>query len=213
MYHRRTQPFLPYIAAAAVAWLIVATNSAAARAQDWASGISAFVFDPPRDDAFGLGIFTADRSTLHLEARYNYENLETGSAFVGWNFAGDGEVAWTATPVLGLVFGETDGAAPGVEADFLWRVFELYVESEYVIDFESRDENFLYGWVEATGSPADWARLGLAAQRTRSYQTDLDVQRGIMLEGTRAAWSLGVYWFNLDRSDDDLFAFALSYQM
>jgi len=160
-----------------------------------------------------MGIVTADRTALHLEARYNYENLDTGSAFVGWNFAGDGEVDWSATPMFGLVFGETDGAAPGVETDLSWQALYLYIESEYVIDFNTSEANFLYAWIEATGSPTEWLRAGLVAQRTRAYETALDVQRGLMLEGTRAAWSLGVYWFNLDRSDDDLFAVALSYQM
>ena len=213
MYHRRTPPFLPYIAALASAWLAIAANPPSVRAQGWASAISAFIFDPPRDDAFGMGIATADRAALHLEARYNYENLDTGSAFVGWNFAGDGEVDWSATPILGLVVGKTDGLAPGFEAELGWRALLLYVESEYVFDFDNNDESFLYTWIEATGSPTEWLRTGLVAQKTKLYHTDLDVQRGLMLEGTRAAWSLGVYWFNLDRSDDDLFAAALSYQM
>lgn len=207
MYHRRAR----YIAAAAAACLAV--YAPVAGAQNWATAITAFVFDPPRDDAFGMGIVTADRAALHLEARYNYENLDTGSAFAGWNVAGEDEVAWALTPMLGFVFGQTDGAAPGIEAALGWRALELYVESEYVIDFEASDENFLYTWIEATGSPNDWLRAGLAAQRTKAYQTDLEMQRGLMVEGARNAWSLGVYWFNLDRSDDDLFAFALSYQM
>src|SRR5689334_25357905 len=38
--------------------------------------------------------FTADHGWLHLEARYNYENLETGSAWVGCNFSGGSKLAW-----------------------------------------------------------------------------------------------------------------------
>ena len=30
---------------------------------------------------------TADYGWLHLEARYNYEGLDTGSAWIGYNFS------------------------------------------------------------------------------------------------------------------------------
>jgi hypothetical protein len=38
------------------------------------------------------------------------------------------------------------------------------------------------------------------------------VQRGLMVEVSHASWSLGSYWFNPDRDDDDLFVFSLSYE-
>jgi hypothetical protein len=58
---------------------------------------------------------TADRGWLHLETRYNYENLETGSAWVGYNFSGGEKLKWEFTPMLGGVFGNTTGVAPGYE--------------------------------------------------------------------------------------------------
>jgi len=39
------------------------------------------VLHPPDDSNFLLVIATADRGSLHLEARYNYEALDTGSLF------------------------------------------------------------------------------------------------------------------------------------
>ena len=50
--------------------------------------------------------FTADRDWLHLEARYNYEALDTGSAWVGYNFSGGETLAWEFTPMIGGVFGD-----------------------------------------------------------------------------------------------------------
>jgi hypothetical protein len=74
-------------------------------AAKWTGGISVFLFDPPHDDSYGLGIVTADRASLHLEGRYNYEGLETASIFGGWTLVGEGEVAVTVTSMLGLTPG------------------------------------------------------------------------------------------------------------
>ena len=74
--------------------------------------------------------FTADRDWLHLEARYNYEALDTGSAWVGYNFSGGETVTWELTPMLGAVFGATDGIAPGYKGSLGWKKLELYSEGE-----------------------------------------------------------------------------------
>jgi hypothetical protein len=180
--------------------------------QEWSGGLSGFLFDPPDDSPYFSPIVTADRGALHLEARYNYENLETASAFVGWNLETGDEVVLGATPMFGLVFGETDGVAPGLELDIAWRALEFYSESEYVFDFESSEDSFFYAWIQTTGTLADWLRVGIVAQKTETYQTGLEVQRGLMVEVSRAAFSLGSYWFNPDRSEDDLFVFSLAYE-
>ena len=182
-------------------------------AAEWTGGVSGFLFDPPADDAFGLGIVSADRAALHLEGRYNYEALDTGSLFGGWTLTGGEDVAWSLTPMLGLLVGKTDGIAPGVEAELGWRALLLYVESEYVFDFASRDDNFFYSWIEATGNPTEWLRIGMVAQRTKSYSTSLEMQRGPMMEVSYDQWALGTYWLNPDRADgDELFAFSMSYE-
>jgi hypothetical protein len=46
---------------------------------------------------------------LHLEARYNYENLRTGSVWVGYNFSAGKKLVLDVAPVLGGVFGRTHG--------------------------------------------------------------------------------------------------------
>jgi hypothetical protein len=40
----------------------------------------------PGEDGYADPIFTADHNWLHLEARYNYEDLRTGSVWLGYNF-------------------------------------------------------------------------------------------------------------------------------
>jgi hypothetical protein len=192
--------------------LAVLALACPAAAQEWSFAVSAFVFDPPEESPYFSPIFYADRGALHLEARYNYEDRETGSVFIGRNFEFGEGVAVTAVPMFGLVLGSTQGVAPGAEVGISWRRLELYAESEYVFDLEESDDSFLYTWSEATIAPLDWLRFGLVVQRTRTYETGLDVQRGLLVEVSRGSLSFGFHWFNPDRKEDQIFAYAVGYE-
>ena len=96
------------------------------------------------DDFFVLPIFRADREHLHLEARYNYEDLKTFSGWAGYNFTGDKKIEYVITPMVGIVTGNSNGMSPGLEFTFVKNKFELYSESEYFVDFGKSENNFLY---------------------------------------------------------------------
>ena len=100
----------------------------------WSFSASAYTYFVPDDRDYVQPTFTADRGWLHLEARYNYEALDTGSAWVGYNFSGGEKLAWEFTPMLGGVFGDTTGIAPGYKGSLSWWKLELYSEGEYVFD-------------------------------------------------------------------------------
>jgi hypothetical protein len=183
-------------------------GSREAVALGWTSGASAFVFDPPDDDAFVSPIVDADRGALHLEARYNYEDLQTGSLFIGRTLEFGKGVAGTIVPLLGLVLGRTDAVAPGVNLDLAWRGIAFSTESEVIIDLHDPNHIFLYSWLETTFAVAGGLRLGVVGQHTKTYETGLDLQRGPMIELSRGRGWLGFYWFNLDRPDDQAFVFG-----
>jgi hypothetical protein len=184
----------------------VATPSAAL---PWEFGASAFVFLPPDDDTFVSPIVDADRGALHLEVRYNYEDLETGSAFVGRTIPFKSEdVSGSVVPIVGLVLGNTAGIAPGVNIDLSWGRFAFTDETEFVITLPDFDESFLYSWIEATLEPVRGLRVGIAAQRTKLPEVGLALRRGPMLSlSTERGW-LGAYWFNPDREDEETIVFA-----
>ena len=69
--------------------------------------------------------FTADHQWLHLEARYNYEALDTGSLWVGYNLSFGHSLLLDVTPMLGGVFGDLTGVAPGYELSLSWRRLSL----------------------------------------------------------------------------------------
>ncbi len=154
-------------------------------------------------------LFRADKNKLHLEARYNYEDLETFSGWVGYNFSGGKNFEYTITPMVGGVVGLTSGIAPGLEFTITHKKFELYNESEYIFDVETTENNFFYSWTDLTYSPTDWLSVGLSAQRTRLYQTDLDIQRGLLVGVSYKSFELRGYVYNLG-FDDSFFLIGLS---
>lgn len=158
-------------------------------ARKWEFSLSAFGYIVPDDSDYVQPTLTADRDWFHFEARYNYEGLETGSAWLGYNLSAGEEWKLEFTAMVGAVFGETRGVAPGFELSLDWRKLALYAESEYVIDTSSHPENFLYTWIELTYAPSDWFRAGLVAQRTRTSESGLDIDRGFLV---------GVSWRDLE---------------
>jgi len=167
----------------------------------WTFSASVYTYIVPDDSDYAQPTITADRDWLHLEARYNYEALETGSVWVGYNFSGGEALAWELTPMLGGVFGDTTGVAPGYKGSLSWWRLELYSEGEYVFDTGDSSGNFFYNWSELTLSPVDWFRFGLVTQRTKVYASDRDVQRGLLLGFTFKKVDLATYVFNPDESD------------
>lgn len=180
------------------------TNTAPPFVEDdtkrWSFSALAYTYLVPDSRDYVQPTFTADRGWLHLEARYNYEDLETGSAWLGYNFSGGKKLAWEFTPMLGGVFGNTTGIAPGYRGSLSWWKLELYSEGEYVIDPGDSSGNFFYNWSELTLAPVDWFRFGLVTQRTRAYQTDRDIQRGLLAGLSYKRLDLTTCVFNLDES-------------
>ncbi len=184
----------------------VTTNRGPAQAEEasakaWSFSASAYTYIVPDSREYVQPTFSADHSWLHLEARYNYENLETGSAWVGYSLSGGQKLEWEITPMLGGVFGNTTGVAPGYKGSLSWWKLGLYSEGEYVIDAGTRSGNFFYTWSELTCSPVDWLRFGLVAQRTKAYKTDLDIQRGFLVGLSYKSVDFTTYVFNLGWTD------------
>jgi hypothetical protein len=107
---------------------VAAPAATAPEADDkaWAFSASASTYVVPDDHDYVQPTITADRGRLHLETRFNYEALDTASAWLGYNFSGGDKLAWEVTPMLGGVFGDTTGIAPGYKGSVTWAKVELY---------------------------------------------------------------------------------------
>jgi len=167
----------------------------------WSSSASLFGYFVPEDRDYAQPTFAGDRGRLHLEARYNYEALETGSAWLGYAFSAGKLLRMDITPMVGGVFGDLHGFAPGYELTLGWSRLELYSESEYFFDFDENSEDFFYTWSELSITPAVGWRAGLVVQRTRAYETSLDLQRGLLAGVSYRRVDLTAYILNLGWED------------
>ena len=166
--------------------------------KSWAFSASLYGYILPESPDYLLPTVTADRGWLHLEARYNYEDLDTGSAWVGYNLGGGDVLEWELTPLLGGVFGGTDGVAFGYKGSLSWWKLELYSEGEYVIEVGNTSDSFFYNWSELTLAPLEWFRFGLVTQRTRAYDAERDIQRGLLFGLSWEPLDLTACVFNID---------------
>jgi hypothetical protein len=169
-------------------------------ATDWSFSASAYTYIVPDSKDYVQPTITADRRWLHLEARYNYEGLETASVWVGYNFSVGEKLSLDITPMLGGVFGNTTGIAPGLRGSLKWWQLELYGEAEYVFNTRERADSFFYLWSELTVSPIPWLRVGLVAQRTRAYESELDIQRGFLVGLSYKQVEVTGHVFNPDKN-------------
>jgi hypothetical protein len=166
----------------------------------WSGYASAYAYFVRNGDDFVTAVAWADRGILHQEARYNYEDFDTGSLWVGVNLDGDGGISWEVTLMVGAAFGSTDGIVPGYRGALSWRAFDFSSEGEYLFDLGDKTDDFFYSWSELGWSRA-WFRGGIAAQRTRVYQTDAEVQRGVLAGGSWHRVDAAIYWFEPGSGD------------
>jgi hypothetical protein len=175
--------------------------AAAVTRPSWSFDITALTYVFPNHDNYVQPTITADRGALHLETRYNYEDRNSLSAFIGWNFDFGEKVTLELTPMLGGLVGDTNGLIPALEFDFAWRWLEIYSEGEFVIDPGDRANNYLYNWSQVSIRPVTWLQAGLTTQRTRAYQTPRDIQLGPFVGVTVSKVTGTVYFFNPGSTD------------
>jgi hypothetical protein len=161
----------------------VAAQEPAGASQQASYAASASLYFLEDDEDYLQPTVALDRDRLHLEARYNYEDRDTASAWIGINLAAGDALSLEFTPMLGVVAGRTKGIAPGFKVTLGWRSL----------------------------GPAKHWRIGIAAQRTRVYETDFDIQRGLLLGASFGRLDVTAYVLNPDESPTVVLAAAAGF--
>jgi hypothetical protein len=149
--------------------------------ETWQYSVTVDGYLPASGEGYASPTFTADHEWLHLEARYNDENLRTGSFWIGYNFAWGENWKFEVTPVIGGVVGRTDGVAPGCETSITWNKLNFSLDNEYVFSAASKSGNFYYAWPQITYQLLPWLRVGAAAQHTKFFQAEATIERGFLV--------------------------------
>jgi hypothetical protein len=130
-----------------------------------------------------------------------YEDLDTGSLWAGYNVDGGSDLVYQLTPMLGVVFGHLNGIAPGYEVTLAYKRFVFSGQGEYVFDATTHSNDFFYAWTELSYRLIRHLRLGVAMQHTKDYQTQVDVQRGLLIGFSYGRFDFAAYVFNVDKPD------------
>jgi hypothetical protein len=200
------------LTAAAALAVVQAQAQPVAEPDAWAFSASVYAYSVPHETDFLQPSVTADRGRLHLGARYNYEEQDTASVWMGGNFSGGQALWWEVTPMVGLVFGDVGAIAPGYSGSVGWWKLELYSEGDWVPDTSDSSESYTYSWSELALAPVDWFRFGIVTQRTRVYESERDLERGWFLGFSYEMVDLTAYVLDPDESDPtSVFAVTLSW--
>ena len=165
-------------------------------ASDWKFSAWAELFILPGEQDYFNPTFYVRHNKLHLEARYNYEDYNTASLWAGRRFLFGKTVKFVVVPMGAVVFGNTSGMAPGLELEIMWKKFDLYSESEHVYDFNTAENNFFYQYGELAWRPVHAFRFGGVVQRTRLFESELELQRGLFAEYYKGKFRAGLFGFS-----------------
>ena len=154
-------------------------------------------------------ILVADRGWLHLEARYNYESIKTGSLWLGYNFSFGKKLAFEVTPMFGGVFGDITGIAPGYTISINCEPIEFFTQGEYFFDAGNRSGNFFYSWSELSCAPVTWFRAGIVVERTKAFGSTSDIRPGPLVGFKYKKVGFTTYWLS-PGSPDAAFIFTVA---
>jgi len=131
----------------------------------------------------------------YAEARYNYEDLHTGSLYGGRTFSSEHALSYSITPMAGVMWGKLRGVSAGLNASIEYKKYYLSTQSQYSVATRNPMESFFFSWSEAGYRPLDWLYTGLSLQYTKPRHTGALTEPGFFACFSYRQWSLPVYCF------------------
>jgi hypothetical protein len=134
----------------------------------------------------------------YAEARYNYDDLETFSMYVGKSFSGDKRLTYSLTPIVGAAMGRFNGISTGLNVDLEYDQFFFSSQSQYSVATAKGkgSDDFFYSWSEAGIQPLSWLYAGASFQQTYTAGERL-LEPGVLLGFSFKRFSIPVYGFDL----------------
>ena len=130
------------------------------------------------------------------EARYNYEELQTGSLYAGKNFTGGKKINYSVTPMLGVVFGKYNGGSVAANVDFEYEKIFFSAQLQYTVNKENKEENFFYNWSELGSKIGNKFYGGISIQQTKLYADKMSADMGLLLGFETGKITVPLYLFN-----------------
>jgi hypothetical protein len=176
----------------------------------WEFSLSTYTYLQLQKRDYANPNIIADHDWLDVEVRYNYEALKTGSIWLGYNFTTGKKLKLDLIPMVGGVFGDITGVAPGYTIIASYQTIELSTQGEYFFDAARSANNFFYSWSELRTSPTGWLKVGMVVERTQASGVTSDVRRGPLIGFKyKKKADVSIYWLS-PGSHDAAFVFAVT---
>jgi len=135
-------------------------------------------------------------SDWYIEARGNYEAINSASLYFGKTFRKRALLSYSITPIAGLVMGRFNGGAVGANVEMDYKKISFSSQSQYTFSIENRATNFTYSWSDLTYQLKDWVSAGVSLQQTRGL-----FEKGILIRGAYKKFSIPLYVFSPSTSE------------
>lgn len=161
--------------------------------------------------AFVPVVYYQSAKNWYAEGRFNYEALNTMALYGGKTFAKAGVISYTASPILGVVFGEMNGGSAGLNLEADYGRFNFNTQSQYTFSVQQRTNNFVYSWSDLTYQAFKKLALGASLQQTKLYHANGAFDSGILLKPAYKTWSFPLYIFR-PQSKERYFVLGINYE-
>jgi len=143
-------------------------------------------------------IFNFESSNqTYVEARYNYEELNAFSFYLGRTFTGKNKLTYSVTPILGGVVGKFRGGSAGVNVVAEYGKIFFSTQSQYTVSFHEASDDFLFAWSDLVYQPWKWFYVGLSTQQTLlTHDKSFVGESGIALGFVKGKWTFPLYCFS-----------------
>ena len=132
----------------------------------------------------------------YAEGRYNYEEQNTFSLYIGKTFSKKKKLSYGVTPLIGGAIGNFNGISTGMNMDLDYRNFFFSSQSQYSFSTEQTLDNFFYNWSELAYQPLGWIYGGVSIQHTRLNKSQNSFEKGILVGFSFGNFTLPVYIFD-----------------
>ncbi|THU40437.1 hypothetical protein FAM09_11285 [Niastella caeni] len=132
----------------------------------------------------------------YAEARYNYEDAETFSLYLGRTFSVQKrDFNFSFVPMLGGSLGRFKGVSTGLNIDMELNKFFFSSQSQYSRSTAVYGDYFVYNWSEVGYQSLKWFYAGVSVQHTHDRVIGNELQPGVMIGFTFNRFTIPVYTF------------------
>jgi len=156
-------------------------------------------------------VYFQTRHNWYFEGRYNYEALNTASAYAGKVFEKKAAFSYSFNPVLGLVAGKFNGGSAGMNIEANYKKISFSSQSQFTFSLINRDQNFTYSWSELSYNAANFLEAGISLQQSGEYETKNKFDKGVFLKLECSRWTLPFYVFKKS-GNEKFFVLSLIYE-